>query len=77
MLALAAEGIEFVEISGGTYEAPAMMMPKKSTRQREAYFLSFCEAVRERLDAPPLGLREAELSLGVADAGLGTGDGIG
>lgn len=52
VLALAAEGIEFVEISGGTYEAPAMMMPKKSTRQREAYFLSFCEAVRERLDAP-------------------------
>jgi 2,4-dienoyl-CoA reductase-like NADH-dependent reductase (Old Yellow Enzyme family) len=52
VLALAEEGIDFVEISGGTYEAPAMVIQKDSTRRREAYFLSFCEAVREQLDAP-------------------------
>lgn len=52
VVALAAEGVDFVEISGGTYEAPVMVIPKKSTRQREAYFLSFCETLRTRLDAP-------------------------
>jgi len=52
---LAEEGIDMVEISGGTYEAPAMSRRKKtadSTRQREAYFLEFAEQIREKVDVP-------------------------
>lgn len=53
ILALAAEGMDFVEISGGTYEAPAMVGHKKaSTVRREAYFLAFAERLRARMDTP-------------------------
>jgi 2,4-dienoyl-CoA reductase-like NADH-dependent reductase (Old Yellow Enzyme family) len=56
-------GIDFVEISGGTYESPRMMGPdwnaskpiaektttaKKSTVQRESFFLEFAKEVREK-----------------------------
>lgn len=44
--ALDALGVDFIEISGGTYEAPAMTGVKQSTRAREAYFLEFAEKVR-------------------------------
>ncbi|CCF96765.1 NADH:flavin oxidoreductase/NADH oxidase family protein [Ralstonia solanacearum] len=55
--ALAEAGIDLIEISGGTYEAPAMNganhVPKKdSTASREAYFLSFAEKVRAAVDVP-------------------------
>jgi 2,4-dienoyl-CoA reductase-like NADH-dependent reductase (Old Yellow Enzyme family) len=52
VLSLGEEGLQFIEVSGGTYEAPAMMSGKESTREREAYFLTFAEAVRERLQTP-------------------------
>jgi len=50
--AIADRGVDFVEVSGGTYEAPAMMSSRQSTREREAYFLAFAEAVRGRVDVP-------------------------
>lgn len=50
--ALVDAGIDLVEISGGTYEAPAMTGARQSTREREAYFLSFAEALRARVDVP-------------------------
>ncbi|MCP4805785.1 MAG: NADH:flavin oxidoreductase/NADH oxidase family protein [Proteobacteria bacterium] len=51
--ALAAEGMDFIEVSGGTYEAPAMMgARKKSTVEREAYFLEFAEKLRSSLQVP-------------------------
>jgi len=52
--ALVAGGIDLVEISGGTYEAPAMtgITQKDSTRQREAYFLEFAEKVRAAVPVP-------------------------
>lgn len=55
--ALEAEGIDLVEISGGTYEAPAMTGVKQqpvkdSTRQREAYFLAFAEKARQAVKVP-------------------------
>lgn len=60
VLALAEAGIDLIEISGGTYEAPAMTgvaqaaaPVRESTRQREAYFLDFAEKVR-RLTTVPL-----------------------
>ncbi len=52
--ALAAVGIDMIEISGGTYEAPAMagVKAKESTLAREAYFLEFAEKVRETVSVP-------------------------
>ena len=54
--ALDALGVDFIEISGGTYEAPAMAGAKRkqpaikeSTIQREAYFLEFAEKVRKEV----------------------------
>ncbi|MFA5940874.1 MAG: NADH:flavin oxidoreductase/NADH oxidase family protein [Sinimarinibacterium sp.] len=50
--ALAEAGIDLIEISGGTYEAPAMAGLRASTKAREAYFLSFAEQVRKRVSTP-------------------------
>lgn len=52
--ALASAGIDLIEISGGTYEAPTMATGKQdetkaSTQAREAYFLEFAEQVRDRV----------------------------
>ena len=58
-------GMDLIEISGGTYEAPAMMgkIQKESTRLREAYFLDYCEQVRKVAPCPLMltgGFRSAE-----------------
>lgn len=53
--ALVDAGIDLVEVSGGNYEAPVMtgaMGQRDSTKAREAYFLSFAEALRKRVDVP-------------------------
>ncbi len=47
-------GIDLIEISGGTYEAPAMAgakaeKRKKSSIAREAYFLDFAEKIRKEV----------------------------
>ena len=49
--ALAAEGIDHIEISGGNYENP-VMTGSRSTRDREAYFLDFAAEARSRTDVP-------------------------
>jgi len=80
--ALEAEGLDLLEISGGTYEAAAMVgaHQRESTRRREAYFLEYAEQVMTRVEAMPLmvtggfrtraGMMEA-LDHGVAVIGLG------
>lgn len=52
--ALADAGMDLIEISGGTYEAPAMtgIKMKESTRQREAYFMDFAEKARQVCTVP-------------------------
>ena len=62
---LCALGMDLIEISGGTYEAPAMMgaSQKESTKTREAYFLTYCEDVRKQVSCPLMltgGFRSAE-----------------
>ena len=60
MKVLSGLGIDLIEISGGTYEAPAMSgnekfedsYQKDSTKKREAYFLRFAEKVRNEVSAP-------------------------
>ncbi len=51
---LSEAGIDQIEISGGTYESPAMTgrSVKQSTREREAYFLTYAEQVRQITDTP-------------------------
>lgn len=55
--ALDAAGMDLIEISGGTYESPAMTgitkaTQKDSTLKREAYFLEFAEKLRASVKAP-------------------------
>ncbi|KAF9693280.1 hypothetical protein EKO04_008684 [Ascochyta lentis] len=47
---IAAEQIDFLEISGGSYEKPRMAVGDQATRseKREAFFLDYAAAVRER-----------------------------
>ncbi|KAI5309169.1 hypothetical protein KEM55_003890, partial [Ascosphaera atra] len=45
---LADAGIDFLEISGGSYENPLMMGLSERTKAREAYFLDFSAEVRKR-----------------------------
>jgi len=50
---LSNEGIDLIEISGGTYEAPAMMGKRKaSTVKREAYFMDYIEKARKVTNTP-------------------------
>ncbi len=72
--ALSDAGIDHIEVSGGTYEAPVMAgkknkFVKDSTRRREAYFLEFGEKARQAVPGTPLmvtgGFRS---SAGMADA---------
>lgn len=38
-------GFDYVELSGGTYQAPAISHVRDSTKKREAYFLDFAEMI--------------------------------
>ncbi|NEW38955.1 nitroreductase family deazaflavin-dependent oxidoreductase [Nocardia cyriacigeorgica] len=51
---IAAEHVDLIEISGGSYESPAMMGRAASTRAREAYFLEYAQSVRELASTVPL-----------------------
>lgn len=72
--ALADEGIDLVEISGGNYENPAMAKGaesgkvRQSTLAREAYFLEFAEKVRQRVDVPLMVTGGFRTETGMADA---------
>lgn len=76
VLALAEAGVDLIEISGGNYEAPAMMLgnTKASTREREAYFLDFATTVRRHSKVPLMvtgGFRTAAgMNAALADGGL-------
>lgn len=53
---LSDEGMDMIEVSGGTYEKAAMMgrKLKKSTQEREAYFTDFIVKARKTTAAPLL-----------------------
>lgn len=68
MAALADAGIDMIEISGGTYESPAMTGVKESTKAREAYFLEFAEKVRQRVSVPLMVTGGFRSYQGMADA---------
>ncbi len=63
---LADEGMDMIEVSGGTYERAAMMgrSQKRSTQEREAYFAEFIVKARAVTNAPLLltgGFRTVEV----------------
>jgi 2,4-dienoyl-CoA reductase-like NADH-dependent reductase (Old Yellow Enzyme family) len=54
---LAEDGIDLIEVSGGTYESLVMVEGqaeevKESTKAREAYFIDYANKVRELTDVP-------------------------
>ncbi|WP_347020012.1 NADH:flavin oxidoreductase/NADH oxidase family protein [Acinetobacter calcoaceticus] len=64
-LALEAEGIDLLEISGGNYESPAQLgyAPDRSA-QRDAYFIDYATALRKQSKLPLMltgGLRDVDL----------------
>jgi 2,4-dienoyl-CoA reductase-like NADH-dependent reductase (Old Yellow Enzyme family) len=55
LAALAKEGIDLIEVSGGSYESPAMAgSAAESTRSREAYFLEYARTVRDLVGDIPV-----------------------
>ena len=50
--ALSEEGIDLIEISGGTYESPAMMGAKKSHKAQTPFFIDFAEKAVKSIDTP-------------------------
>jgi 2,4-dienoyl-CoA reductase-like NADH-dependent reductase (Old Yellow Enzyme family) len=73
--ALEAERIDLLELSGGTYENPAMVMGiERSTEltRREAYFLEYAAHVRRATGIPLMltgGLRSAEVMASIINEG--------
>ncbi|MEL6988968.1 MAG: NADH:flavin oxidoreductase/NADH oxidase family protein, partial [Bacteroidota bacterium] len=68
-------GMDLIEVSGGTYEAPVMIGDnrKQSTKEREAYFLDYVKKVRKQIDTPLMltgGFRTVE----VMESALKDGD---
>lgn len=80
--ALGEQGVDLLEVSGGTYEKPALLgvahqkqEAKKSerTRAREAYFLEFAERARQITSMPLMvtgGLRSAKAMQEALDEGI-------
>ncbi len=74
--ALDAEGIDYLEISGGNYERPAMVgsdtVERASTLAREAFFLEYAERMREVVELPLMltgGLRSASAMVEAIESG--------
>ncbi len=64
---LEAEGVDFIEISGGTFETPTAYQhtsKSRSTAAREGYFLDYAQAVKSALTIPLMvtgGFRSADV----------------
>ncbi|CAA0306992.1 Oxidoreductase, FMN-binding protein (fragment) [Alteromonas infernus] len=71
---LEALGVDVVELSGGSYEAPAMQGQTRddTTLAREAYFLEFAHALESKTDIPLMttgGIKRAEVAERVIQQG--------
>lgn len=72
---LAPLGVDLVELSGGSYEAPAMMGASRDERTlaREAYFLEFAKDIGAVASMPLMvtgGIRRREVAQQVLDSGV-------
>ncbi|MFH9825527.1 NADH:flavin oxidoreductase/NADH oxidase family protein [Streptomyces bobili] len=69
--ALAKEGLDLIEVSGGSYESPAMTgSAAASTRAREAYFLEYARTVRALAGDVPLAVTGGFRSRGAMEAAV-------
>lgn len=71
---LDAEGMDLIEVSGGTYERAAMVgtQQKESTKKREAYFMDFIVKVRKKIKTPLMltgGFRTADTMAAAVENG--------
>mmetsp|Transcript_5377 Transcript_5377/g.6497 ORF Transcript_5377/g.6497 Transcript_5377/m.6497 type:complete len:320 (-) Transcript_5377:200-1159(-) len=72
------EGLDFIELSGGNYESPAMagdLGKNKSTIEREAYFLKYARDIKTAVHNTPLILTGGFRSRDVMEDAL-SNDGI-
>lgn len=72
---LAPLGVDMVELSGGSYEAPAMQgrTADDRTLAREAYFLEFAENIAKTSDVPIMttgGVRRLEVANKIVESGV-------
>ncbi|ROO86733.1 2,4-dienoyl-CoA reductase-like NADH-dependent reductase (Old Yellow Enzyme family) [Actinocorallia herbida] len=73
--ALVAEGVDLIEVSGGSYEAPAMMgVLAESTRAREAYFLDYARTVRDVAGEVPIAVTGGFRTRAAMERALADGD---
>lgn len=70
-------GFDWVELSGGTYQAPALSHVRESTKKRESYFLDFAEMIIPELKTTKVyvtgGLRTAKAMVNALDSVHGVG----
>lgn len=71
-------GVDLVELSGGSYESPAMQgnASEDSTGQREAFFIEFARDIAQVADMPIMvtgGIRRREVALRALDDSAGYG----
>jgi 2,4-dienoyl-CoA reductase-like NADH-dependent reductase (Old Yellow Enzyme family) len=80
-LKLEEAGVDFVDLSGGTFEARAFEHKKESTKAREAYFIEFAEMIRPLLKKTKVfvtgGFRSAAGMVKAVSEGACDGVGIG
>lgn len=72
---LSALSVDFIELSGGSYEAPAMQgrTADGRTLEREAYFLTFAEEIAKSSDVPVMttgGIRRLAVADRVIESGV-------
>lgn len=72
--------VDFVDLSGGTFEARAFDHKKESTKKREAYFIEFAELIRPHLQKTKVyvtgGFRTASGMVGAVQDGACDGIGL-
>lgn len=75
LAALANEGIDLIEVSGGSYESPAMTgSVAASTRAREAYFLEYARTVRDIVGDIPVAVTGGFRSRTAMEDAVSTGE---
>ena len=71
----AGEGLDLIEVSGGSYEQPAMMgSAADSTRAREAYFLDYARTVRSIVGDIPLAVTGGFRSRSAMEEAVNSGE---
>lgn len=78
---LDAAGVDFIELSGGTYEELAFFHKRESTKQRESFFLEFADIIRSGVSKAQIwvtgGFRTANAMVKAVESGSCVGVGLG